>query len=165
MKATFWLRQSRWCKHQEILFSFANVALFSQAIIIKRSVDWDLFSINDGFVMTCKIWEIQWNIQSLTLTVNISFKVLPKFVRFCLLHLNVAIFNTCSLIQLFSSEMTVFRNPPWASQSISLKIQLAPWNSFEKVMVTSVSGSAPQTFSPQQFSSIPYITNQVWQQF
>lgn len=118
-----------------------------------------------GFVMTCKSWEIRWNIQSITLTVNILFKVLPKFVRFSLLHLNAAIFNTCSFIQWFSPEMTVCRNPLWASQSISLKIQLAPWNSFEKVMVTSVSGSALQPFSPQQFSNISDITNQVRQQF
>lgn len=32
-------------------------------------------------------------------------------------------------------------------------------------MVTSVSGSALQPFSPQQLSSIPDITNQVQQQF
>lgn len=117
------------------------------------------------FVMTCKNWEMRSNIHSITLTANISFKVLPRFVRFSLLHLNVAIFNTCSFIQIFSSEMIVCRNLLWATQSISLKIQLAPLNSFEEVMVTSVSGSALQPFSPQQFSSIPDITNQVCQQF
>lgn len=69
-----------------------------------------------GFVMAWKNQEIRSNIQSLTLTVNISFKVLPKFVMFSLLHLNVAIFNTCSFVQLFSSEVTVCRNLLWASR-------------------------------------------------